>query len=485
MQIKNESKIGFTIFIFDILSFVIALCTSNIVVTNIANYFFYNNDGYILSADVITAFKYSFVILAFAILFIFYNKGHYSYRNPWWSQIKYISGVIAITIIFHSFIYFSFKEEISRLLIIFAWIYSFCLILISRQLSRYFLTMMKLWKIDTVMFGDHDNVVDTLYALASDSYSGYNVNCIILRDREYDSFSTEILPDKYKDVEIVDGRDGYEQYVMNSKEKFFILALDAFRGKERDKIMDLMEEQQINFVIVPPSKRISLYGMESHFFFGHDIMFLSRVNKIKTPFGKINKRLLDIFGSVIGLAILFLPLSLVALLIRLDGGPIFYGDRRVGKDGKIFICWKFRSMRTDADKVLQEILDSDAEAKEEYEKDHKLKDDPRITKVGKIIRKASVDELPQLFNILKGEMSIVGPRPISQSEIVKYGKHFASYESVKPGLTGMWQVSGRNDTTYERRIRYDEWYIRNWSLWHDIVIIFKTINVVIGRSGAY
>jgi len=485
MQIKNESKIGFTIFIFDILALLLALFTSDIVVTNAANYFFYSDNSYGISEDVLLAFKYSFILLSFAILFIFYNKGHYSYRNPWWSQVKYISGVVVVTIIFHSFIYFSFKEEISRLLIIFSWVYSFCLILLSRQLSRYFLTVIKLWKIDTIMFGDYDNVVDTLYALASDAYSGYDINCIILRDREYDSFSTDVLPERYKDVEIVDGREGYEEYVINSKEKFFILALDAFRGKERDKIMDLMEGQEINFVIVPPSKRISLYGMESHFFFGHDIMFLSRVNKIKTPFGKINKRLLDIFGSIIGILVLFIPMSIVMLLIKLDGGSIFYGDRRVGKDGKIFICWKFRSMRVDADEVLKEILDNDAEAKEEYIKYCKLRNDPRVTKIGKVIRRTSVDELPQLFNILKGEMSIVGPRPIMEKEIEKYGKNFSQYITVKPGVTGLWQVGGRNKATFEQRIHMDEWYIRNWSLWHDVVIIFKTVNVVLGRSGAY
>jgi len=198
------------------------------------------------------------------------------------------------------------------------------------------------------------------------------------------------------------------------------------------------------------------------------------------------KRLLDVFGAT-AIVTLFSPLLvLLACWVRLEGkGPAFFRQARIGRDGKPFHIYKFRSMVPDADRVLAEYLAARPEAMEEWKATQKLKDDPRITRVGAFLRRTSLDELPQLFNVLKGEMSLVGPRPIVESEIDRYGEIFRQYSLVQPGITGLWQISGRSDVGYNERVSLDRYYVANWSVWLDIYILVQTIPAVFARRGAY
>ena len=199
------------------------------------------------------------------------------------------------------------------------------------------------------------------------------------------------------------------------------------------------------------------------------------------------KRLIDILGGVVG-TILLVPITLCVYLARKilkeDDGPLFYEQLRIGKNGKKFRLYKYRSMCIDADKKLKEYLEQNEEARKEFEENQKLKDDPRITKLGNFLRKTSLDELPQIINILKGDMSFVGPRPVVDGEIEKYGKNKEKFLSVKPGLTGYWQVNGRSNTTYDERMNMELYYVDNQSLWLDIKIFFKTFISVIKKEGA-
>ena len=199
------------------------------------------------------------------------------------------------------------------------------------------------------------------------------------------------------------------------------------------------------------------------------------------------KRLIDILGGVVG-TILLVPITLCVYLARKilkeDDGPLFYEQLRIGKNGKKFRLYKFRSMCIDADKKLKKYLEQNEEARKEFEENQKLKDDPRITKIGDFLRKTSLDELPQMLNILKGEMSFIGPRPVVDGEIEKYGTNKEKFLSVKPGLTGYWQVNGRSNTTYAERIDMELYYVDNQSLWLDIKIFFKTFISVIKKEGA-
>lgn len=199
---------------------------------------------------------------------------------------------------------------------------------------------------------------------------------------------------------------------------------------------------------------------------------------------KIIKRVIDIVGSL-ALLVLFSPLFLVvALLVSLDGGPVFYRHKRIGRDGKPFGCLKFRTMILGAEACLNEYLSYHPEQRREWEQDQKLAFDPRVTAIGNVLRRLSLDELPQLVNVLVGEMSLVGPRPVTEGELKHYGAAASAYLAVRPGLTGPWQVSGRNDVSYATRVAMDEAYVRNFSLWNDIVILLRTPGVVLSKKGA-
>ena len=192
-----------------------------------------------------------------------------------------------------------------------------------------------------------------------------------------------------------------------------------------------------------------------------------------------------VFGAML-FFVLIIPFLVLSLCIKLTSpGPAIYKQKRVGKNCKPFFCYKFRTMYQNAEERLKEMLRTDPEARAEWNACWKLKNDPRITPLGKYLRKTSLDELPQIFNMLKGEMSLVGPRPVTQEEIDKYYKESASLcFSVQPGITGLWQVSGRSNTSYDYRVSLDSWYVRNWNLWLDFVILAKTVVVVLKKEGA-
>ena len=198
------------------------------------------------------------------------------------------------------------------------------------------------------------------------------------------------------------------------------------------------------------------------------------------------KRAIDCAASVILLGLLLPLFALIAVAIKLTSrGPVFYGHLRQGRNGNVFRALKFRTMVADADRVLADYLVSHTEAVPEWQRNQKLRNDPRITRIGKWLRRSSLDELPQLINVLIGQMSLVGPRPIVEEEIAKYGRVYGLYTRVLPGLTGLWQVSGRNNTTYEERVAFDEHYVHNWSVWLDLYILVRTIKTVATGEGAY
>jgi lipopolysaccharide/colanic/teichoic acid biosynthesis glycosyltransferase len=203
----------------------------------------------------------------------------------------------------------------------------------------------------------------------------------------------------------------------------------------------------------------------------------------------IDQPMIEVMNMLIALlALIFtLPIMLgVGFAIFLqDGGPVLFAHRRVGRDGRSFRCLKFRSMAIDAEARLAGLLARDPQARAEWAEDHKLRNDPRVTALGEFLRKSSLDELPQLFNVLRGEMSLVGPRPIVEAEIVKYGRRFDQYCAVKPGITGLWQVSGRNDTTYRTRVALDCVYAANRSLMLDARVLVATVPAVLMRRGSY
>ena len=198
------------------------------------------------------------------------------------------------------------------------------------------------------------------------------------------------------------------------------------------------------------------------------------------------KRILEFVFSLLALLVFFIPGLLIALLIKLtSSGPVFYHSARLGKDGRPIDVLKFRTMYMDADQMLTRQLDSDSALKAQWEQRCKLEFDARVTPLGAFLRKTSLDELPQFWNVLKGEMALIGPRPIVPDEVRYYGRDYRIFSSVKPGITGLWQVSGRSDLDYQERVALDVFYVSNWSFWLDYYIFLRTIPAVLLGKGAY
>ena len=239
-----------------------------------------------------------------------------------------------------------------------------------------------------------------------------------------------------------------------------------------------------NLILVSDAKQISSIWVSPQDIGG--ILGLRIRQNLLSRWQQFFKRLVDIGLILLASPVLIPALTFIALLIKLDSrGCIFYTQKRIGRRGEEIKIWKFRTMVPDADRVLEKYLLANPEYKAEWEATQKIKNDPRITKIGKILRRLSLDEFPQLWNVFKGEMSLVGPRPIVEEEVNNYGRCYKLYKQVRPGITGLWQVSGRNDVSYDRRVRLDEYYVRNWSIWMDLYILFNTIFVVLSAKGAY
>jgi Undecaprenyl-phosphate galactose phosphotransferase WbaP len=264
-------------------------------------------------------------------------------------------------------------------------------------------------------------------------------------------------------------------------------AILALSEAERSRLSPMIERQDMAFSRIITIS--SLSGASGADVIAHqlpDTLALElRKNLLSWP-NLALKRALDLALLGLGL-IVSLPLAaLIGLAILLESGrPVIFGHARIGRGGKPFTAWKFRSMVDDAEAVLRKAVDDRPALREEWESQRKLRLDPRLTRVGRLLRRTSMDELPQLWNVLRGEMSLVGPRPIVADEIPRYGQAFELYSQVPPGLTGLWQVSGRSNTTYAERVRLDTHYVRSWSIWMDLVILARTVWVVISGQGAY
>lgn len=201
---------------------------------------------------------------------------------------------------------------------------------------------------------------------------------------------------------------------------------------------------------------------------------------------RIQKQLLEILFAALSLALLIVPMAVIALLVKLTSrGPILYRSRRLGQKGRPIEVLKFRTMRVDADRELEKLLEENPTLRDQWERNYKLDHDPRVTPLGAFLRRTSLDELPQFWNILKGEMALIGPRPIVPDEVRYYGDDYETFASVKPGITGLWQVSGRSDVDYEERVGLDVFYVNNWSFWMDCFIFFRTFFVILLGRGAY
>ncbi len=402
---------------------------------------------------------------------------HYSYRKPFWFELKELLRTLVIfAVIELSVIAFS-KWQSSRYLWVLTWMFAMMMVPVGRALSRRILDRLGCWKKTTVIIGSGKNAFEACLALRSEESMGFDVRYMFDVSARYN--------DQLQNITYIND----ESWLLSSfsgKVVQFVIAVESHESDVRDYWLKTLSKHGFRHVsVIPTTRGLPLYGTDMAFLFSHEVMIFRVNNNLAKRTSRFVKRTFDIICSFLIILVSSPLLIYLYYKVTRDGGPAIYGHMRVGRHGKLFPCYKFRSMVLNSQEVLEELLASDSSAREEWNRDFKLKNDPRITSVGKFIRKTSLDELPQLFNVLKGQMSLVGPRPIISEELARYDDNVDYYLMAKPGMTGLWQVSGRNDVDYDTRVYFDSWYVKNWSLWNDIAILFKTVKVVLHRDGAY
>ena len=393
--------------------------------------------------------RYQGLISSYLIMvFLLFYQGAYTRRYDFWHE----SRILAKSCFFTFLLSFAFLASIkinydfSRISLFFSFTIMAAILPILKLVTKEILYRLGMWQKKAKIIGENN---DFELQIFSNHYLGY----IKTNAESYKSlFIGEVGIDASNLNRLI------EQNIKENKEIMFLPILQGY---------DFTQAHIYNIF----NSRISLITLQ---------------NSLQNRFRTTLKRGLDIF-----LIILILPLFLViclvvtlAIKIQEPNGRVFFSHKRIGFRGKFFDCLKFRSMKENSDEILKQYLKDNPQEALYFRKYHKYRRDPRITKVGNFIRKTSIDELPQLINVLKGDMSIVGPRPYAEYERKDMGEFADLILAVKPGITGIWQVSGRSDVDFATRTRMDVWYMKNWSIWYDIVIIIKTFGVVLSRKGA-
>lgn len=413
--------------------------------------------------------KYLWMIPVFLVFYAYYRL--LSKRMVMSMEAMYIEKANFFALIIISLIIFASKtsDEYSRSIVLLFFILNLMMPIWVYLLKRKFMQLDR-FREDILVICDKAGEGDVNSWFVKDNSFGFNVSGKIITDEMND----EQLQEKIK-------------HLLTFHKHYAVVV--SLADQETDKAF-----RAVNYVlhhvsrvyVLPKISKLPLINSEFFNSINHKGMALYVKNKLLHNTERSIKLVFDKLFSI-ALFILFLPilLPLYAVSYISSGGHPIYKQRRIGKNGKLFNIYKFRTMKIDADKILEEILENDPTLKAQWESEFKLKDDPRITKIGKILRRTSLDELPQIYNVFQGKMSLVGPRPIIKDEIANYGEYFDYFKAVKPGITGLWQVSGRNDISYEERVRLDVWYVRNWSMELDIMILVKTAAIILGRKGSY
>jgi Undecaprenyl-phosphate galactose phosphotransferase WbaP len=358
---------------------------------------------------------------------------------------------------------------------------SWCLCLVMaplvRSVARNLVCRFRWWGQPVILFGNGPRALKICNSLQANRALG--LRPVGLVDDSYTNANVDATKPEYL---------SREQASSAVQHHCVFWAIVTMSDRSRKDIFRVIEEVFLerypHLIIVPDMTRLPSLWNHAHDCGGMPGIQLAE--RLLLPLPRWVKRAMDLSFATVG-GLLVLPLvGLICLFIRISSpGPIFYSQRRLGFGAHHFHAWKFRTMVANADTVLHEHLEANIQLREEWARDHKLKNDPRVTWVGKWLRKTSLDELPQIWNVLRGQMSLVGPRPIVDAEVEKYGETFERYRKVVPGITGLWQISGRNNTTYQERVDLDSYYVRNWSPWLDLYILIRTIKVVLLREGAY
>jgi Undecaprenyl-phosphate galactose phosphotransferase WbaP len=421
-----------------------------------------------------------FSLWPFLFLFplVYYLSGLYQLGISAADELRRLTYITSINFIALGAITFIYKVGIlySRAVFILAFGLAIIFVPLGRAIIRAIFAQQFWWGANVIVLGagkTGELVIDNLL-----SHPSLGLKPIALLDDDTAKHGLTI-----RGVPVRGGLDKALDYAQQGIH-YAILAMPGVERKRSLEITQRMMKYFSHLIIIP-----DLFGYASLWVQSQDlsgILGLQLRQQLLMPYPRLIKRAMDV-----GLILIFSPLliilcSILAILIKLDSeGPVFYGQRRVGKDGRLFTAWKFRTMVQNAEQVLDLYLKQNPEFQKEWQQKQKLRNDPRVTRIGRFLRKTSLDELPQIWNVVRGEMSLVGPRPMIEDQISLYGDIYDLYCQVLPGITGLWQVSGRNETTFQERVSLEAYYVRNWSPWLDIIILARTVLVVLTGKGAY
>lgn len=423
---------------------------------------------------------YLFLWLPLVFMFFNFYSGLYGRRMLIYRMVERLffacleGTVLGIILMFFAQV----SGQVSRLFVVLYTILAFTLMAVLRVVLSKLMKRVKAFQIPVLIVGAGKTAELVVQQILRDSGMRYRV-VGFLEDRHPVNTLIHGFP-------VLGGFDDMEKVIQETGVRTVLIAAP---GLPQDDLSDLIYRAQSlvkQVDVVPNLVAVPMSNVTAESFFDAKIMVLHIRNNLASPWNQLLKRIFDIALSFIGIIILLPFFLILGILIKIDSpGPCIYKRWVVGKNRHKFGFYKFRTMCINSDEVLRDLLNSNQEAREEFNKYYKLRDDPRITRLGKFLRKTSLDELPQLFNVLLGQMSLIGPRPITENEVPRYGNYIYEYFKVRPGISGLWQVSGRSNIDYQERVQMDTWYVHNWSVWLDMVLLWRTVAVVVKHKGAY
>jgi len=466
-----------TLFVSDMLVLLISVMLAHFIRDNILPHF-------LLRFKIVPRYSLShylgYFYIGLACASVFAYERLYTKRFPFWEEVKILSksSTIFFCILFILGFLTRKQTQFSRTILIATWLISLIFFPISRYLIKMLLIRIGLWNKSLLIIGANDLGATILENIKKNPTLGYTKLGFINKDPQ--DIGKEI-----QGVKIVGVISQLNDVAKSNNSRDIIIALSDLTREELLQLISTAENLSETVWVVPRFGDIITSGVEIENL--GRIYALNIKKNLSKPWNLLIKNLYDICAAVIIIIILLPVLALISVAIKLDSpGPVLFIQKRIGKQKKAFKLLKFRSMYIDADHRLEKYFKNDPMAIEEWQRYKKLKNhDPRVTRVGKIIRRYSLDELPQLFNVLQGKMSLAGPRPYITEEIEKQDAFMTIIGRVKPGITGLWQTSGRSELSFEERIALDKFYVHNWSLWLDIVILLKSIRVPFSKKGAY
>ncbi len=403
------------------------------------------------------------------IIGYFSSHEHYEHRVPFWAECRDVMRGTGFAVMLTTTAAFLLALVIPRVPVMAATLAFPVAVLLLRQLARMALSAAGLWRMNVVVVGEGAWSAQVETALRAQRGLGYDVVA--------HASASALRSGAGGTAEGV-----WTHLLAHHDAQLLVLAHDTEGRLPASLIANLVRER-VPYALLPKLDGLPMVGAR-HTYLGQETVMLSYRNNLRKPIARAAKLAFDVTAASAALLVLAPLMLIIAAVVGLDGGPVFYAHTRIGARGRVFRCLKFRSMVTDSEAALQALFARDPDAAEEWARTQKLRRDPRVTWIGRILRKTSLDELPQLLNVLRLEMSLVGPRPIVSLEIPKYAEDIAYYYETRPGITGLWQVSGRSDTTYAQRVRLDSFYVKNWSIWQDFSIIARTIPAVVSGRGA-